>query len=685
MAESAHFLRDLAVVLAIASLTALLARSLRLPVVVGYIVAGVIIGPGTPVTLIDDQDRIQILAELGVSLLLFSIGLEFSVRKLVRQGPRVTLATLVQIGVILIMGYWAADLLGWPLRERLFAAGAVAITSTMILTAVFVEAPPDRRLRDLVLGFSIMEDLVGIFLITTLTAVSLGQQVSPELLTGALLRLGLFLATTVGLGILVVPRLIRWVMRFERPDLTAVTAVALCFGLATLAHESGTSVALGAFLAGFLVNESGLGREVREMIRPLKDVFGALFFVAIGMLVLPAEALAHWQAILLFMAVVVTAKLIGVGGGSFLAGYGTSTSIRAGLYMGQVGEFGFIIATLALAAGATTIFPVVVSVSVMTAVSSAFLARRSEAIANWVDRRLPKPLQTYASLYSSWIDTIVHRSPEARVRSPVRRMVGLLALDGVVLVVIIVATALLRERATEALQSRVTSLTPGVARLLILALGSALAVPMVAGIFATGRRLADALAERAMPLVAAGMVDQARAPRRVLRASLLLGIVLATLVPVLLLTIPFVPTYGGPSILAALLFVLGLSLWRAARDLAGHARAGAELVAHVLARQGMAKETGMYERVEAMLPGMGSVEPVKIEAWSLAAGKTLGEFNLRGRTGATVVGISRNGTEIPQPTASEVLQPGDLVALTGSRDAVQAARRQLEKRRPEGA
>lgn len=684
MAESAHFLRDLAVVLAIAALMTLLARQLRIPVVVGYIVAGIIIGPGTPVTLVDDQERIQILAELGVSLLLFSIGLEFSVRKLLRQGPRVTLATVIQVGTILIMGYWASELLGWPFRDRLFAAGAVAITSTMILTAVFVEAPPDRRLRDLVLGFSILEDLVGILLITTLTAVSLGQRVSPELLTGTLLRLGLFLVLVVGIGLLVVPRLIRWVMGFDRPDLAIVTSVALCFVLATLAHESGTSVALGAFLAGFLVNESGMGREIREMIKPVRDVFGALFFVAIGMLVMPREALDNLGAVALFVVVVITAKLMGVAGGAFLAGYGTSTSIRAGLYMGQVGEFGFIIATLALAAGATSIFPVIVSVSVITAMTSAFLARRSEAIANWVDRRLPKPMQTYASLYSSWIETIAHRSQAPRARSPVRRMVGLLALDAAVLVAIIVATALLRERATEALQSRVT-LTPGVARVLILAAGSALAVPMLAGVFATGRRLANALAEQAMPPVAQGKVDQARAPRRVLQASLLLGIVLATLVPVLLVTIPFVPTYGGPSVLAALLLVLLFSLWRAARDLAGHARAGAELVAHVLARQGMAKETGMYERVEAMLPGLGSVEPVRIEGGSVAAGRTLGELNLRGRTGATVVGISRGSLEIPQPTAAERLQEGDLVALTGSRDAVQAARRQLEKRVPGGA
>jgi CPA2 family monovalent cation:H+ antiporter-2 len=682
MPESAHFLRDLAVVLAIAALMTLLARQLRLPVVVGYIVAGIIIGPGTPITLVDDQERIQILAELGVSLLLFSIGLEFSLRKLMRQGPRVTMATLIQVGTLLTLGYLAAELLGWPLRDRLFAAGSVAIASTMILTASFADAPPDRRLRDLVLGFSIIEDLVAMLLIATLTAVSLGQQVSPELLTGTLLRLGGFLVVVVGVGLLVVPRLIRAVMALQRPDLTLVTAVALCFGLATLAHLSGHSVALGAFVAGFLVNESGLGREIREMIKPLRDMFGALFFVAIGMLLLPLDAIANWPAVLLFTAVVIIGNMIGVTGGAFLAGYGTNTSVRAGIYMGHVGEFGFIIATLAMAAGAQALFPVIVTVSLLTAMSSAILARRSERIANWVDRRLPKPMQTYASLYSAWIDAIVHRSPAPRTRNPVRRMVGLLALDGVVLVVIIVATAVLREQASEAMQDRV-ALTPGVSRVLILVIGSALAVPMLAGVFATGRRLAKTLAERAMPPVARGMVDPALAPRRVLQASLLIGIVLATLIPVVLVTIPFVPFYGGPSVLAALLLVLLVSLWRAARDLAGHARAGAELVVHVLARQGMAQETGMYEKVEAMLPGLGSVKPVAILPGSQAAGSSLGELNLRGRTGATVVGIFREGLEIPHPAASERLVAGDLVALTGSRDAIQAARQQLEKRIPD--
>jgi CPA2 family monovalent cation:H+ antiporter-2 len=155
------------------------------------------------------------------------------------------------------------------------------------------------------------------------------------------------------------------------------------------------------------------------------------------------------------------------------------------------------------------------------------------------------------------------------------------------------------------------------------------------------------------------------------------------LLPVVLISLPFVPAYGGPSVLAAVFIVLLLSLWRAARDLASHARAGAELVVHVLASQGMAQETGMYEKVEAMLPGLGSVKPVKIEAWSEAAGKTLGELNLRGRTGATVVGLSREEGQIPHPTAHERLRPGDLLALAGSRGAIQAARAALEARAPE--
>lgn len=682
MADSALFLRDLAVVLAIAAMVTLAVQRLRLPVLVGYLVAGFLIGPGTPVTLVSDLGRIQTLADLGVSLLLFSIGLDFGLRKLLRQGPRIALTALIEIIVLFTFGMLAAQWLGWSLQGQLFAGGAVACTSTMILTRIFAEAPPDRRLRDLVVGLSIVEDLIGMLLIASLTAIALGQQVSPELLGGALLRLAVFLVTVIGLGLLVVPRLVRAVARLQRPELMLLTVVSLCFVLASLAQGSGHSLALGAFIAGFLVNESGLGREVRDMVRPLRHMFGALFFVAVGMLVIPGEVAALWPAILAFVVVVLVGNVIGVGAGAFLAGFGTRTSIRASLYMAQVGEFAFIIAGLAATAGLPELFPVMVAVSVATATISSFLGRGSESIAAWVDARLPAQLQTVSSLYSSWIETLAHRPPGEARRGPVRRMVGLLALDAVALSFVIVAAAVFQEQGIALLGTR-AGLAPDMARLAILAGASVLAVPILAGIFTTSRRLTRVLAERAMPAAPAGTVDPAQAPRRVLSIALLFGIVLAVLGPVVLATLPVVPGYGGPSVLVALLAVLFVALWRAARDLRAHARAGAELIVEALARHSnVGGDAAFLERVRALLPGLGTLVPVRIEAASAAAGRTLGELNLRGRTGATIVAIVRDGRKIVNPEAGERLEAGDLLAVTGSRDAIHWARGLLEVRAP---
>jgi CPA2 family monovalent cation:H+ antiporter-2 len=680
MPDSALFLRDLAVVLAIAATVTLSIQRLRLPMLVGYLVAGILIGPGLPITLVTDEERIRTLADLGVSLLMFSIGLDFGLRKLLRQGPRVALTALIEVVVLFTFGMIAARLLGWSLQAQLFAGGAVACTSTMIVTRVIAEAPPERRLRDLVLGLSIVEDLIGMLLIAALTAVALGQQVSGELLGQTLLRLAVFLVTVLGFGLLLVPRLIRSVAKLQRPELLLLTAVGLCFVLASLAQFSGHSLALGAFLAGFLVNESGLGREVRDMVRPLRHLFGALFFVAVGMLFIPTEALALWPAVVAFVVVVTVGNILGVGAGAFLAGFGVRTSVQASLYMGQVGEFTFIIAGLATIAGLPEVFPVMVAVSIITATLSSFTGRNSEALAAWVDARLPRQLQTYASLYSSWIETLAHRPPHDAGRNRVRRMARLLALDAAALSLIVLAAGLFQDRASALLGAWV-SLAPEVARLAVLAGASILAVPVLAGVFATTRRMATVLAERAMPPVEPGQVDPAYAPRRVLRQSLLIGIVLASLGPVVLVTLPVIPAYGGPSVLIAVLVVLFVALWRAARDLREHARAGAELIVHALARQsGGADEAELLDRLQKMLPGLGTLVPVRLEASSPACGRTLGELNLRGRTGATIVAIVRNGEKIVNPEAGQRIEPGDLLALTGSKDAIHWARGLLEVR-----
>jgi CPA2 family monovalent cation:H+ antiporter-2 len=671
--EAAHyFLRDLALILGTAALATVLFQRLRVPVIVGYLVAGMLVGPLTPPWLIHDRATIYTLAELGVVLLLFSIGLEFRFSRLFSLGPRVALAMVVEVGLLLLLGYGLARALGWNQLQSLLTAGVVAISSTMVASSTLAELKADQRLKDIVFGVLVMEDLVAILLIAVLTTVAGGGVLSGPLLAELLARLGLFLLAMVVVGMLLVPRVVKAVVALRRPETTLVAALGICFGFAVVSQLAGYSVALGGFIAGALVAESGRHHIVEQTIRPVRDLFSAIFFVAVGMLFQPAAVADHWGAALLIFLVVLIGKTIGVTAGAFLAGYGTRDSVRAGLSLAQIGEFSFVIAglgavTAATAASSAQLYAVAVAVATATAFTTPLLARRAGAVAQWVDRKLPHPVQTVASLYASWVELLVAPLPASAPAARRKRLVRFLLLDAAAVTAAIIGTSLAYRRLPGWVGPDAAA-SPGL-RLALLAGGALLALPFAFGLVRTMRRLALTLAESALPKPAKG-VDQGLAPRRTLSATLQIGLVIAVGVPLTVLTLPFVPPYGVLGVVAAYLIVLGFAFWRTATDLEKHSRAGAELVVHALGKQSHSGDTGVFEVVRGMLPGLGTIVPVEVMAGSEAAGKTLGQLNLRGRTGATVVALSRGEQRDPAPTAATRVEAGDLVALTGSGSAI---------------
>jgi CPA2 family monovalent cation:H+ antiporter-2 len=678
--ESVHFfLRDLALILGTAALATVLFQRLRLPVIVGYLVAGMLVGPLAPRPLIHDPATIRTLAELGVVLLLFSIGLEFRFRRLFILGPRVALATLVEVGLMLLLGYGAARGLGWGGLESALAAGIVAISSTMVVSRTLADAHADRRLRDIVFGVLVMEDLVAILLIAVLTTLAGGAAFSGPMLASTLARLGLFLVALIAGGMLVVPRAIKAALALRRPETTLVAALGICFALAVLSVAMGYSVALGGFIAGALVAESGKHRIIAETIQPVRDLFAAIFFVAVGMLFEPAALAGVWPAALLLLLVVLGGKLLGVTSGVFLAGYGTRDAIRSGMSLAQIGEFSFVIAGLGAASGteSSALYAIAVAIATVTAFTTPFFALRADAVASWVDRRLPHPVQTVATLYASWVEVLTAPGSAGGPATPRTRLVRLLVLDTACVTAALIGTSVVWRRLPEWLGPDPARLS--LVRLAALGAGGLLALPFGYGLVLTMRRLALLLAESAVPLPARG-VDQGFAPRRSLVATLQIGMVIAVGVPITLLTLPFVPPFGTLGVIAVYLAVLGVAFWRTATELDEHSRAGAELVVHVLAKQGHRGDTGMFEVVRGLLPGMGTIVPLEVEPGSAAAGKTLGELNLRGRTGATVVALSRDGQSIPIPSAATRVLAGDMLALTGSGDAIGLAAALLRAR-----
>jgi CPA2 family monovalent cation:H+ antiporter-2 len=677
MHSSIAFLTDLAIVLGVAALTGVLSQRLRLPPVFGYLVAGVLIGPTDVFPLVADVGTVQTLSELGVILLMFSLGLGFTIHKIAKLASTAGLIAAVEIGLCLSLGYLAGQALGWTRFESLFAGAIVAISSTMIIAKVFEDQHITGPLADIVYGVLVMEDLVAILFLAVLSAVIGGTGTAAETIAGTLPRLGLFLAVVTFVGLFAVPRAFRWIVRQRRDETTLVASVGLCFSAALLAHLAGFSVALGAFLAGSFVAEGGVSKQVEPLVRPLRDMFAAIFFVAVGMSIEPGAIVDYWPAVLALTAAVLLGKTLGVTSGAFLAGLGTRTSIRAGLSMGQIGEFSFIIAGLGVASGATGSFlaPVAVFVSVLTALLTPVFVARSTAVANQVDRRLPHALQTYATLYGSWVEAARSRPASSTLAGRIRHLAGMIALDAVLLTTILIGASLTLASGTGRL-AEFLGLSTAATQAGAIVFALAALFPLLYGIVRSARSLATAISTHAVPTAAPGRADLGAAPRQALLLSVQIGVVLIVGIPMVAVTLPVLPTFGGPVLLGTLLLLLGVAFWRSARDLQGHVRAGASMIVEALAvtrEHPAAPVTGIMADVRQLLPGIGELTQAEIGAGDAAAGRTLAQLNLRGLTGASVVALCRGDERLVLPEGHEQLQVGDVLALTGSQRAITAA------------
>jgi monovalent cation:H+ antiporter-2, CPA2 family len=533
-------------------------------------------------------------------------------------------------------------------------------------------------LRELVVGILIVEDLIAILLMAALTALASGEGLSASSLASTTGRLAGFLIGLLVVGMLVIPRAMRMIVRLGRPETTLVASIGVCFASALLAQRFGYSVALGAFLAGSLVAESGEAPVVEHLVEPVRDMFAAVFFVSVGMTIDPGLIATHWVAITVLTVVVIVGKIVSVAFGAFLTGNGTRKSIQAGMSLAQIGEFSFIIASLGLSLKATGefLYPVAVAVSAVTTLTTPWLIRGADPVAKFVDRHLPKPLQTFASLYGSWLEQMRTRSrSRTGDQSGIRSLLGLLLLDAAVLTALIIGASL-SARAIGAWIRATIGVDIAVARALVVGTAVLLAVPFCVGIARLAQRLGVTLAEMALPGVPDDRVDMAAAPRRALVVTLQLGVALLIGTPLVALTQPFLP--GVPTALLLTVVLLGLSVafWRSASNLQGHARAGAQVIVEALASQSRANsasDAAALLELHQLLPGLGELVPVRLAPGSPVVGSSLAQLNLRGLTGATVLAITRGGQGLLIPTAHEILEADDVVVLTGDHDAVEAA------------
>lgn len=405
MGHLATLISDLALLLVVAGITTLFCKKINQPTVIGYILAGFLIGPVVSfIPTIGDSANINLWAEIGVIFLMFSLGLEFSLHKLVTVGNTGVISALVQIGGMMALGFVLGIAMGWSTMDSIFLGGMLSMSSTMItIKAIEDLGLKEERFTNLAIGTLVIEDIVAIFLLVILSTISVSQGVSGIDLVFTIGKLMFYLVLWLLLGIYLIPSFLQKTQDLMSDETLLVTALGICFAMVWLADAIGFSTALGAFLAGSILAGTVHGERVEHLVTPCKDLFGAVFFVSVGLMVVPSMLVQYFVPILILTAAVIVGKAILLVVGMVAAGEDLPTSMYGAMSQTQIGEFSFIIANLGIGLGVTSdfLYPVIVAVSVVTTFTTPFLIKSSEKAVAVLQILIPQNWQDAMHRYRS--------------------------------------------------------------------------------------------------------------------------------------------------------------------------------------------------------------------------------------------------------------------------------------------
>ncbi|MBC7553062.1 MAG: cation:proton antiporter [Taibaiella sp.] len=400
-----HLITDLGLILAAAAIVTLVFKLLKQPLVLGYIIAGMLVGPHFFMfPTIGDSESVEVWAQIGVIFLLFSLGLEFSFKKLVKVGGSAALTACLEVGIMMLLGYMIGQALGWDSVSSLFLGSMIAISSTTIIIRTFDElGVKSKNFAHLVFGILVIQDLVAIVLLVLLPSLAVKKGVTGMSLAFPVVKLVFFLVLWFVSGIFFLPTLLRKAGKIMNDEMLLVTSLALCFAMVILATSVGFSPALGAFVMGSILAETRLGGKIEHLTKSIKELFGAVFFISVGMMIEPAVLPLYWRPILFITLAVIIGQPLATIIGALLSGNPLRRSIQVGLSLSQIGEFSFIIAALGLSLHAINgqLYPIIVAVSAITTFTTPYMVKVSLPAHRLVERLLPERLKQMISSYSS--------------------------------------------------------------------------------------------------------------------------------------------------------------------------------------------------------------------------------------------------------------------------------------------
>ena len=383
---------DLALILVTAGITTVIFKWLKQPVVLGYIIAGFLIGPNFEwFPVISDHTSVDTWSEIGMVFMLFGIGLEFSFKKLKKVGGTVGVTALTELVTMCLVGFLLGKLLGWSQMDSIFLGAMLSISSTTIIAKAFDDMKLNReKFSGNVIGELVVEDLEAVLLMVILSTLAVSKSFDGMQLVHSMLKLGFFLLVWFLGGIFIVPTVLRWSRKFMTEETLTVFSVGLCFMMVVLANLAGFSSALGAFIMGSILAETLEAEMIHKVTTPIKNLFGAVFFVSVGMMVDPQILVNYWWQILVVTIVLLIFKPLSNVAGRLIAGLGLKQSIQGGFCFCQIGEFSFIIATLGLSYGVIDdfLYPIIVSVSIITTFITPYAIKAAVPTYNWVSTHL---------------------------------------------------------------------------------------------------------------------------------------------------------------------------------------------------------------------------------------------------------------------------------------------------------
>ncbi|MFC1958070.1 cation:proton antiporter [Chloroflexota bacterium] len=448
--EEFAFIKDFAIIMVVAGVVTLLFRRLRQPPVLGYLIAGVLIGPyALPIPLVTDTHTVGLLAELGLVLLLFGLGLEFSWSKIRQVGLAVLVIGALEITIMISLGYGLGRALDWSTMDAIFLGAALHISSSAIIVKVLRDLGKlDLLSSKLIVGILVVEDFAAVIIIAILSATATTGIANPGDIGFLVMKLVIFVVASLGFGALVVPKIMGFTHRFQSKEALLITSLGLCFAMALFSKYLGLSVAAGAFLMGALIGDTEHSEEITEIVTPIRDMFAALFFVAIGMLINVTQFKDFIGPAIIVSVVFMLGKIFSNTLATFITGHDNRTTLQVGMGMPQMGEFSLAIAKVGIDRGAvlSPLYPVIAVATAITALIAPYLTRSADSIAEFLNRRAPALFKGYLINIADWLQALrMTFSKQSEIAARIRAIAKPILINLVIIVAVIgIGTLLLQ-------------------------------------------------------------------------------------------------------------------------------------------------------------------------------------------------------------------------------------------------